>query len=90
MTMEKIPWIDAFVMRMTTLRTTPRKLVERAEQLWHGLAVLADSVDRKNVLAEIDPDVQNGHGLPLPSELTRLRHSHRGIQLLVAAMRLRV
>ena len=61
---------------------------------WHArphqrrLAVLVDSVDRENVLGEIDPDVQNGHGLPLPSELMRLRHSHRGTQLPVAATRL--
>ncbi len=61
---------------------------------WHArahqrrLAVLIDSVDRENVLGEIDPDVQNGHGLPLPSELMRLRHSHRGTQLPVARQRL--
>jgi hypothetical protein len=36
----------------------------RTHQRW--LAVLVDPVDRKNVLGEIDPDVQNGHGLPLP------------------------
>ena len=44
----------------------------RAHQ--HGLAVLVDPVDRENVLGEIDADEQNSHGLPLPSELMRLRH----------------
>jgi hypothetical protein len=36
-----------------------------------GLAVLVYSVDCKDVLGEIDADVDNGHGLPLPSELMR-------------------
>jgi hypothetical protein len=30
----------------------------------HRLAVLVDTVDRENVLGEIDPDVQNGHDFP--------------------------
>jgi hypothetical protein len=50
--------------------------------------VLIDSVDRKNVLGEINSNEQNSHGLPLPSELMRLRTSHRGTSLPVAAQRL--
>jgi hypothetical protein len=33
--------------------------------------VLVHTVDRKHVLGEIDADVDNGHGLPLQSELMR-------------------
>jgi len=54
----------------------------------HRLAVLVDSMDRENVLGEIDAYEQNSHGLPLPSELMRVRTSHRGTPLPVAAMRL--
>jgi hypothetical protein len=64
----------------------PGTLHARAHQ--HRLAVLVDSVDRKNVLGEIDPDEQNSHGLPLPSELMRLRTSHRGTLLPVSALRI--
>jgi hypothetical protein len=53
-----------------------------------GLACFIHPVDRKHVLGEIDADVDNGHGLPLPSELMRLRTSHRGTTLPVAASRL--
>ena len=52
------------------------------------LAGLVDAVHGKNVLGEIDTDSQNSHGLPLPSELMRVRTSHRGTSLPVAATRL--
>ncbi len=39
-TMEKIPWIDAFVMHMAALGATPHKLVELTEQLWSHLGQL--------------------------------------------------
>jgi hypothetical protein len=52
-----------------------------------GLARLVDAVHGKDVLGEIDADVDNGHGLPLPSELMRVRTSHRGTSLPVAASR---
>jgi len=45
-------------------------------------------VQCKDALGEIDTDVDNGHGLPLPSELMRVRTSHRGTSLPVAAPRL--
>src|SRR5450631_3257030 len=64
----------------------PGTLHARAYQ--HRLAVLVDSVERKNVLGEIDSHEQNSHGLPLPSELMRLRTSHRGTSLPLAASRL--
>src|SRR6186713_3107780 len=64
----------------------PGTLHARAHQ--YCLAVLVDSVDRKNVLGEVDPNEQNSHGLPLPSELMRVRTSHRGTSLPVAATRL--
>ena len=51
------------------------------------LAVLVHTVDREDVLGEIDADVQNGRGLPLPSELMRVRTSHRGTSLPTAASR---
>ena len=53
----------------------------------HRLAMRVHTMHSENVLGEIDPDVQNGHGLPLPSELMRDRTSHRGTQLPFAAMR---
>ena len=55
----------------------------RAHQL--GLARLIHAVHGEDVLGEIDANVQNGHGLPLPSELMRVRTSHRGTSLPVAA-----
>ena len=53
-----------------------------------GLPALVDAVNGKNILGEIDTNGQNRHGLPLPDELMRVRTSHRGTQLPVAAMRL--
>ena len=44
----------------------------RTHQL--GLAGFVDCVNGENGLGEIDADVQNGHGLPLPSELMELRN----------------
>ena len=44
----------------------------------HHPAMLIDAMDCKNVLGEIDPDEQNSDELPLPSDLMRLRTSHRG------------
>lgn len=41
----------------------------RAHQ--HRLAFRIHSVHHKHVLGEIDPNRNNGHGLPLPSELMR-------------------
>ena len=41
-----------------------------------------------DVLGEIDADVQNGHELPVPSELMRVRTSQCGTSMPVAAMRL--
>ena len=32
-----------------------------------GLAKLVDAVDRQDVLGEINANVQNGHGHPLPT-----------------------
>ena len=58
----------------------------RANQ--HRLAVRVDSMDSENVLGEIDPNEQNSHGLPLPSEWMRVRTSHRGTQMPIAAPRL--
>ncbi len=52
------------------------------------LAVLIYPMNCEHVLGEIDADVDNGHALPLPSELMRLRTSHRGTSLPVAALRL--
>jgi hypothetical protein len=42
----------------------------------------------KHVLCQIDAKSHNSHGLPLSSELMRVRPSHRGTQLPFAAMRL--
>jgi len=42
----------------------------------------------ENVLGEIDANGDNGHGLPLPSELMRDRNPHLGTQLPPAASRL--
>ncbi len=53
-----------------------------------GLAGLVDAVHGENVLGEIDTNVQNADGRPLPGELTRVRTSHRGTQLPIAATRL--
>jgi hypothetical protein len=36
-----------------------------------GLAVLVYTVNRKCILGEIDADVENSHGLPVPSGLMR-------------------
>ena len=52
------------------------------------LAGLVDAMQGENVLGEIDSSEQNSHGLPLPDELMRVRTSHRGTQLPVAAARL--
>lgn len=52
------------------------------------LTRLINAVQGKHVLGEIDTQIQNGHGLPLSSELMRNRTSHRGTELPVAASRL--
>ena len=43
-----------------------------------GLASLVDPVNHENILGKIDADTQNAHGLALPSQLMRVRTSHRG------------
>lgn len=50
-----------------------------------GTAGLIDTVHRKRGLGEIDSDVDNGHGFPLPSELMRFA-THRGTLLPIAAI----
>jgi hypothetical protein len=52
-----------------------------------GLGVLVHTVEREDVLGEIDSDVDNGPGLPLPGELMRVRASHRGTSSPVATSR---
>jgi hypothetical protein len=52
------------------------------------LAGFIDAVGGKHVLGKIDADGENGHALPLPSELMRARTSHRGTSMPVAATRL--
>ena len=52
------------------------------------LARLVHAVDREDVLGEIDANVQNGDGIPLPSELMRVRTSLRVTVLSFAASRL--
>jgi len=54
----------------------------------HCLAGRIHAMQGKYVLGEIDPQSDNGHGLPLSNELMRFRTSHRGTSLPVAAMRL--
>jgi hypothetical protein len=51
-------------------------------------AIAQRLVHCEDVLGEIDADVDNSHGLPLPSELMRVRTFHRGTSLPVAAPRL--
>jgi uncharacterized DUF497 family protein len=51
----------------------------RADQF--GLASRVNPVHRKHALGEIDADEYDSHGLPLPSELMRVRTSHRGTLL---------
>jgi hypothetical protein len=51
------------------------------------LAMLVDAVHGEYVLGEIDANVENAHGLPLSDQLMRLRTSHRGTTLPVAALR---
>jgi hypothetical protein len=53
-----------------------------------GLPGGVNPVHRKHVLGEIDADEYDSHGLPLPSELMRVRTSHRGTLWPVAALRL--
>ena len=53
-----------------------------------GLAGFIDATDGEDVLGKIDADGDNGHALPLPSALMRVRTSHRGTSMPVAAMRL--
>ena len=53
-----------------------------------GFAGRVHPVDGKHVLGEIDADEYDSHGLPLPNELMRVRTSHRGTLLPVAATRL--
>jgi hypothetical protein len=43
---------------------------------------------RKHVLGEINADEHDSHGLPLPSELTKVGTSHRATLWPVAALRL--
>jgi hypothetical protein len=45
-------------------------------------------VHRKHALGEIDADEYDSHGLPLASELMRVRTSHRGTLWPVAALHL--
>jgi len=58
----------------------------RADQF--GLASRVNPVHRKHVLGEIDADEYDSHGFPLPSELMRVRTSHRDTYWPVAALRL--
>ena len=58
-----------------------------------GLALLrrpggAHTMQCKDVLGEIDCNVQNRQGLSFPSELMKVRTSHRGTAVPVAALRL--
>ena len=51
----------------------------------HGTCGI-DAVHSEHVLGQIDTNGQNGHGLPLSSELMRVRTSHRGTELPIAAI----
>ncbi len=53
-----------------------------------GFAGRVHPVNGKHVLGEIDADEYHSHGLPLPTELMRVRTSHRGISMPAAAIRL--
>ncbi len=50
------------------------------------LAGCIHTVYGEDVLGSIDSDGQNGHGLPLPSELMRVRTSHHGSPLPLPAL----
>ena len=68
-----------------------RDLVPTARRsgIGNGVAFrLVHSAHREDVLGEIDANVQNAHGLPLPNELMRLRTAHRSTQLPFSARRL--
>jgi len=53
-----------------------------------GLASRVNPVYRKHVLGKIDAGEYDSHGLPLQSELMRVRTFHRGTLWPVAALRL--
>jgi hypothetical protein len=51
------------------------------------LARFIDAVYRKDILGEMNADEYDSHGLPLSSELMRVRTSHRGTSLPFAVSR---
>ena len=53
-----------------------------------GFAERVDAMHGENILGQIDADEYDCHGLPLATELMRVRTSHRGTLMPVAAKRL--
>jgi hypothetical protein len=73
--------------RQTTIVTKLRKRFRRHEPLTQPASAIPRAV-HKHFLGEIDADEYDSHGFPLPSELMRVRTSHRDTYWPVAALRL--